>query len=114
MIFDDDSYNVLEPAKFDESTESVKHVVFHPSLGSDLNRFSDTRIHCLGKDYYYLPSESYLTIKGQVKDKTTDAAFADTAEIAFTNLGPLFLVKSYWKLMEERWSQLTTLELLPR
>ena len=91
MIFDEDSYNVLEPVKFDESTEEIRHVVFHPSIGSDLNSYSDTRIHCLGKDYYYLPSQAYLTLKGKVTKKTGGAAYADTAGIAFNNLGPLFL-----------------------
>ena len=91
MIFDEDSYNVLEPAKFDESTEEIRHVVFHPSIGSDLNGYSDTRIHCLGKDYYYLVCQAYLTMKGKVVKKTGGAEFAAGDNITFNNLGPLFL-----------------------
>ena len=47
-----------------------------------------------GTDKYYLPSEARLEIQGQLLRGIDNAAYADTANIAFQNNGPLYLFSS--------------------
>ena len=87
---DSSMYDVTEKAVFDNSTESYEYNIYYPSLGSDLNGFSDLRIHVQGRDYFYHPSNAYLTIKGQLLQHT-GTEFTGTEEIALINNAPLFL-----------------------
>ena len=102
-MIDSDVYALTEKAKFDETTENIRHVVYYPSHGSDINGYTDLRIHITGKEYYYLSSEAYLTIRGVLKKKTASAGgddkYAGTEDIVMTNLAPLFLFsKLTWRI----------------
>ena len=70
-MIDSDVYALTEKAKYDKTTENIKHVVYFPSHGSDINGYTDLRIHITGKEYYYLSSEAYLTIRGALKKTQT-------------------------------------------
>ena len=104
-MIDSDVYALTEKAKFDETTENIKYVVYFPSQGSDINGYTDLRIHVTGKEYYYLPSEAYLTLRGVLKKSTTatngggDDKYAGTENIVMTNFAPLFLFsKLTWRI----------------
>ena len=84
-------YNVAQKAVFDESTEGYKYTIYYPNQGSDLNGFSDLRIHVQGKDYYYHPANAYLTIKGQLVQKANGEPYAGTEDITMINNGILYL-----------------------
>ena len=87
-----DMYEITRKAVFDRSTESYIYHVPSPTRGSDLNGFSDLRITMQGKDYYYHPTNGYLTIKGDLFKKAgADVRYAGTEAIALVNLAPLFL-----------------------
>ena len=98
-MIDSDVYEITEKAKFDTSTENSQYVIYYPSSGSDLNQFTDLRIHICGRDNYYLPHQAYLTFKGVLKKKAADTAFVGTEEITLANLAPLFLFsKIAWRI----------------
>ena len=99
-MIDSDVYALTEKAKFDETTENIKYVVYFPSQGSDINGYTDLRIHISGKEYYYLPSEAYLTLRGVLKKSTAAGGeYAGTEDIVLTNLAPLFLFsKLTWRI----------------
>ena len=85
-------YDITKPAVFDRSTESYKYTMYYPTQGSDLNGFSDLRISIQGRDYFYHPSNAYLTIKGDLfKKEGDDVRYGGTELIAMVNLAPLFL-----------------------
>ncbi len=90
-MIDADAYAVTDKPKFDESTENFQYVVFYPTQGSDINGFSDLRIHICGKEYWYFPSEAYLTIKGVLKKNADDTSYTGDELISMCNFGPLFL-----------------------
>ena len=99
IMIDSDVYALTERAKHDKTTENIKYVVYFPSHGSDINGYTDLRIHVTGKEHYYLPSNAYLTIKGVLKNKKTDANYVGSEEIVMTNLAPLFLFsKMTWRI----------------
>ena len=57
-----------------------------------MNGFSDLRIAIQGKDYFYHPTNAYLTIKGDLLKKAGDDVRYTGAElITLVNLAPLFL-----------------------
>ena len=88
---DRDMYEVTQKAVFDESTEAYKYTIFYPNQGSDLNGFSDLRIHVQGKDYHYHVANAYIVINGQLKHATGSGTYAGTEDIAIINNGPLYL-----------------------
>ena len=99
-MIDSDVYALTEKAKFDETTENLKYVVYFPSQGSDINGYTDLRIHISGKEYYYLPSEAYLTLKGVLKKADANGSkYTGTEDIVMTNLSPLYLFsKLTWRI----------------
>ena len=101
-MIDSDVYALTEKAKFDETTENIKYVVYFPSQGSDINGYTDLRIHISGKEYYYLPSQAYLTLRGVLKKGSSTNGgdkYSGTEDIVMINFAPLFLFsKLTWRI----------------
>ena len=106
-MIDSDVYALTEKAKFDETTENIQYVTYFPSQGSDINGYTDLRIYISGKEYYYLPSQAYLTLRGVLKKAGTSVAngdkggekFTGNEDIVMVNFAPLFLFqKLSWRI----------------
>lgn len=82
--------NISDPLLVDESVSEYKYDVFNPIVGSDLNHPATIKILIADQAAYYLPSESYLTIKGKFM-KTDGTKLADTNLVTLTNNSPMFL-----------------------
>ena len=84
-------FEVTKKVTYDYSMESYDYNIYYPSLGSDLNSYSDIRIHVQGRDHVYHPCNSYLTVQGQLVKNSGGTAYGGTEEIALINNAPLYL-----------------------
>ena len=63
---DSDMYDITKKAIFETPTQAYQYVMYYPTQGSYLNRFTDLRATMLGKNYNYSPANAYLTVKADL------------------------------------------------
>jgi hypothetical protein len=62
----EDYLKISEPLKIDQSMSEYNFHNYEPVVGSNLNSNSQIRIIVESQDLFYLPSKSFLTIKGKL------------------------------------------------
>lgn len=82
--------NIADPFEIDESISEYKYEVYHPVQGSNLNNNSQITIQIYDQAAYFLPFESYLSLKG-IFTKEDNTKLADTNLVTLTNNSPMFL-----------------------
>ncbi len=86
----EDYLKISEPLQIDESVSEYNFHNYEPVVGSNLNSNSQTRIIIENQDLFYLPSKSFLTIKGKLS-KNDGTKLADTDAVTLVNNGIMFL-----------------------
>ena len=87
----DDSLNILEPIKIDDSIESLQYHDYTPQSQQNLDVSGSTiKIDINASDTYVNPSKSYLVIKGKLIRSDNDLPYAANAEITLVNNVPIF------------------------
>ena len=86
----EDYLKISDPLQIDESVSEYNYHNYEPVVGSNLNSNSQIRMIIENQDLYYLPSKSFLTIKGKLT-KTDGTALADTDAVTLVNNGMMFL-----------------------
>ncbi len=86
----EDYLKISDPLQIDESVSEYNYHNYEPVVGSNLNSTSQIRIIIENQDLFYLPSKSFLTIKGKLT-KSDGAALADTDAVTLVNNGIMFL-----------------------
>jgi len=87
----EDYLKITDPLQIDESVVEYNCHVYEPLAGNSLNKPNQIRIIIENQDLYYLPSKSFLTIKGKLVKKLDGAKLADTDAITLVNNGAMFL-----------------------
>lgn len=88
----DDSLNILEPIKIDNSIESFQYIDYAPQSQDNLDQLGKViQIDINSSDTYIKPSESYLVITGQLVRSDTNNAYAADAEITLINNAMMYL-----------------------
>ena len=83
-------FNIKEKIYEDEAIQSLELHEFIPVTNSNLNHQGEIRIPIETQDQFFLPSEAYLTIEGQLQ-KADGTAYADADVITLTNNGLMYL-----------------------
>ncbi len=65
---------ISDPLQIDESVPKYNFHNYEPVVGSNLNLNSNSQIRIIieNQDLFYLPSKSFLTIKGKLTKNNTD------------------------------------------
>lgn len=101
----DPCFKVTEPIVFDNSIADIRHFVYDPVAGSNLNNGSQIMIIIENKDAYFLPSKSFLLIKGKLNVPVSipdvvstnfaqDPAIISSQDSTLTNNAPMFLFRN--------------------
>ena len=85
-----DILQINESLVTDESIEEYQYHEYEPITGANLNNPGEIRITIETQDIFYHPSESYLTIEGQLT-KTDNTAYANADVVTLTNNGLMHL-----------------------
>ena len=86
----EDYLKISDPLQIDESVSEYNYHNYEPVVGSNLNSTSQIRIIIENQDLFYLPSKSFLTIKGKLT-KNDGNKIADTDAVTLVNNGIMFL-----------------------
>jgi len=81
---------ISDPLQIDESVSEYNYHNYEPVAGSNLNSNQQIRILIENQDLFYLPSKSFLTIKGKFV-KSDGAKLADTDVATLVNNGIMYL-----------------------
>ncbi len=88
----DDSLNILEPIKIDESIESLQFHDYTPQSQQNLDVSGSTiKIDINASDTYVNTSKSYLVIKGKLIRSDNNLPYAANAEISLVNNAMMYL-----------------------
>ena len=82
--------NISETLQIDESVSEYNYHNYEPVVGTNLNSNSQIRFVIENQDLFYLPSKSFLTIKGKLT-KADGTALADTDVVTLVNNAMMFL-----------------------
>ena len=83
-------FAIKEKFEEDESISSLGYHEYTPQTGINLNNQGEIRITIENQDEFFLPSEAYLTIKGQLQ-KNDGTAYVDADVITLTNNALMYL-----------------------
>ena len=83
-------FAIKEKFEVDESILSLEYQEYNPQTGVSLNTQGDIRITIENQDEFFLPSEAYLNIKGQLQ-KNDGTAYSDADVITLTNNALMYL-----------------------
>ncbi len=83
-------FNIKEPIVTDESISSFEYHEYQAQTGVNLNNQGEIRIVIENQDEFFLPSQAYLTIEGQLQ-KADGTAYVDADAITLTNNGLMYL-----------------------
>ena len=67
-----------EKIQEDDSITSYEFHEYSPQVGSNLNNPGELRITIENQDEFFYPSESYITIEGQLNKTVESAVYVDT------------------------------------
>jgi hypothetical protein len=85
--------DIDDPFEYDESISSMNYVEATPQSQSNINTPGDITITINPQDIYLLPSESYISIKGQIKRLDNSEPYARNNEITLINNAMMYLFK---------------------
>ena len=80
-----DILNLKENIAEDESITSYEFHEYFPQVGTDLNHRGELRFTIENQDEFFYPSESYITVEGQLTKVAASAAYVDEDIITLTN-----------------------------
>ena len=83
-------FDIKEKFDEDESISSLEYHEYGPQTGKDLNQQGEIRITIENQDEFFLPSEAYLTIEGQLQ-KNDSTAYVDADVVTLTNNALMYL-----------------------
>ncbi len=83
-------FNIKDKIDEDESISSFEYHEYTPQSGINLNNQGEIRITIETQDEFFLPSEAYLTIEGQLQ-KNDGTAYVDADVITLTNNALMYL-----------------------
>ena len=90
-----DILNFDSKVPVDNSIEKKEYKTFIPQSKADFNQPNSTiEIKIPACDAYYIPSESYLEVKGQLVRNDNEAAYAEDAEISLINNAVMYMFDS--------------------
>ena len=84
-------FNIQEKFAEDNSISSLEFYEYGPQTGVNLNNQGEIRITIENQDEFFLPSEAYLTIEGQLQKRADGSAYVDADVIALTNNALMYL-----------------------
>jgi hypothetical protein len=88
----DEMLDITEPHLYDESIREMNFYEYYPKLGTKFNgEGNPISIMIEEQNIYYVPSKSYLKIKGQIRRVDTDAVYPADAEITLINNAIMYL-----------------------
>ena len=88
----DEMLDVNEPHLYDESISSMNFYEYTPLTQANNNTAGhQISIVIHNQDMYTLPSKSYISIKGQIRQANNNDAYAAGAEIALINNAMMYL-----------------------
>src|SRR5260221_4517503 len=88
----DDSLNILEPIKIDDSIEYLQFHDYTPQSQQNLDVSGSTiKIDINASDTYINPSKSYLVIMGKLIRTDNNQPYAANAEISLVNNAMMYL-----------------------
>ena len=88
----DNSINILEPIKIDNSIESFQYFDYTPQSQDNLDQYGKViQIDINASDIYIKPSESYLVITGQLVRADNNNAYGENIEVALVNNAMMYL-----------------------
>ena len=80
----------------DNSIERKDYKAFIPQSKADFNNFGHTiEIRTPGSDAYYIPSQSYIEVKGQLVRNDNNNAYPADAQIALINNAVMYMFSSF-------------------
>ena len=82
--------NISETLQIDESVSEYNYHNYEPVVGTNLNSNSQIRFVIENQDLFYLPSKSFLTIKGKLT-KADGTSLVDTDVVTLINNAMMFL-----------------------
>ena len=83
-------FNIKDKVDEDESISSMEYHEYTAQTGVNLNNQGEIRITIETQDEFFLPSEAYLTIEGQLQ-KNDGTAYDDADVITLTNNALMYL-----------------------
>ena len=83
-------FNIKEKFDEDDSISSYEFHEFGPQTGANLNNQGEIRITIENQDEFFLPSEAYITIEGQLQ-KNDGTPYANADVITLTNNALMYL-----------------------
>ena len=83
-------FNIKDKIDEDESISSLEFHEYTPQTGVNLNNQGEIRITIETQDDFFLPSEAYLTIEGQLQ-KNDGTAYVDADVVTMTNNALMYL-----------------------
>ena len=84
-------FDIKEKFAEDNSISSLEFHEYGPQTGVNLNNQGEIRITIENQDEFFLPSEAYLTIEGQLQKRADGSAYADTDVVTLTNNALMYL-----------------------
>ena len=89
----DEMLDINEPHLFDESISAMNFYEYTPQTQANNNTPGhQISITINNQDIYTLPSESYISIKGQIRQANNNTAYAADNEIALLNNAMMFFI----------------------
>jgi len=86
----EDYLKISDSIPIDESVSEYNYHNYEPVVGSNLNSNQQIRMIIENQDLFYLPSKSFLTIKGKLV-KSDGTKLLDTDVVTLVNNGVMFL-----------------------
>jgi hypothetical protein len=94
-------FNIEEKLQNDNDIRSNEKIIFNPQTGTTYDNGEQINIIIENQNSYFLPSEAYLIIEGQIT-KRDGAAFTNADKIALVNNAPMFLFDRIEYRIEDR------------
>src|SRR5690349_14081393 len=92
---DNDTLILQSEVRVDNSIERKDHKTFIPQSKADFNNFGHTiEIRIPSSDAYYIPSQSYVEVKGRLVRNDNDNVYEANAQIALINNAIMYMFSS--------------------
>ena len=92
LEINNDTLSFESKVPVDNSIEKKEYKTFIPQSKADFNQPNSTiEIKIPASDAYYVPSESYMEVKGQLVRADNDAAFGENVQIGLINNAVMYM-----------------------